>query len=160
MNFDEIYQEYSPQIYRLCMAYVNDHDWAKDLVQETFIAVWNNLGKFRKESAIATWIYRIATNVCLRQIGNQKRDQKRISELPRFESSSINEEKENTQLMFLRKCISELKEIERLIISMVLEEISYDEIAEVIGISEGNLRVKIHRIKEKLNKKFKKNGRV
>ena len=68
MQFEEIYQTFSPKVYRLCMGYVNNADWAKDLVQETFIAVWQNLPKFRNESSVSTWIFRIATNNCLRQL--------------------------------------------------------------------------------------------
>ncbi len=156
MNFEKIYQEYSPKIYRLCMGYVNDPDWAKDLVQETFISVWKNLPKFRKESAIATWIYRIAVNNCLRQIGRKKKTigEQILVQLP--SPSPIEDTSE--QLAFLRKCIAELKEVDRIIISMVLEEIPQKEIAEVLGVSEGNVRVKVHRIKQLISQKFKEYG--
>lgn len=138
------------------MGYVNDSDWAKDLVQETFISVWKNLPKFRKESAVGTWIYRIAVNNCLRQIERKKKtvNDQNLVRLPSPEPVEDN----NAQLKFLRKCIAELKEIDRIIISMVLEEIPHKEIAEVLGVSEGNVRVKVHRIKEKLSQKFKEHG--
>ncbi len=156
MNFEIIYKEYSPKIYRLCMGYVNDSDWAKDLVQETFISVWKNLPNFRKESAINTWIYRIAVNNCLRQIERKKKtvDDQILVHIP----SSTPVEDNNEQLVFLRKCIAELKEVDRIIISMVLEEIPQKEIAEVLGVSEGNVRVKVHRIKGKISQKFKEHG--
>lgn len=72
-EFEEIYQQYSPQVFRVCMGYVNDADQARDLVQETFIAVWRNLASFRNDSKISTWIFRIVTNNCLRAIEKSKR---------------------------------------------------------------------------------------
>ncbi len=68
MDFNKLYEEYWNKIYRLCMGYINDHDQAKDLAQETFITVWEKLSTFRNEASIGTWIFRIATNTCLSQI--------------------------------------------------------------------------------------------
>lgn len=73
LNFEEIYHTYWKKIFRLCMGYVNDDDMAKDLCQETFVAVFQQLPKFRMEANIGTWIYRIATNICLRQVNLEKR---------------------------------------------------------------------------------------
>lgn len=155
MNFETIYKAYWQKVFRLCMGYVNDTASAKDLSQETFIKIWKQLPKFRNESSIGTWIFRIATNTCLRQI--QKENKMPKSELPleiKEEAIEICIEKD---LQFLYQCISELQEIDRIIISLELEDINQKEIAEIVGLSEGNIRVKIHRIKEKLTKKFIKN---
>jgi RNA polymerase sigma-70 factor (ECF subfamily) len=73
MVFDEIYHTYWNKVFRICMGYVNDHDWAKDIAQETFVTVWQALPKFRNESSVGTWIFRIASNHCLRQIERQNR---------------------------------------------------------------------------------------
>ena len=156
LNFEAIYHDYWNKIFRLCMGYVNDDDWAKDLSQETFVAVFQQLPKFRQESAVGTWIYRIATNICLRQINLEKRMQK--SELPyQIKDSSDKDNKLEKDKMtdFLYQCISQLPELERIIISLELEEMKQAEIAEIVGISPANVRVKIHRIKEKLTEKFK-----
>lgn len=155
MEFEEIYRIYWDRIFRLCMGFVNDYDAAQDLAQETFIIVWQKLGTFRNESAIGTWIFRIASNNCLRQIEKQKRFPK--SELP----VHLSEEKQNStepQIQFLYKCIAELPETDRIIISLELEDVKQAEIAKIVGLSETNVRVKIHRIKEKLTQKFKQNG--
>ena len=155
MNFENIYKAYWQKVFRLCMGYVNNTDSAKDLSQETFIKVWNQLPKFRNESAIGTWIFRIATNTCLRQI--QKDSKMPKSELPseiKEETAEVSIEKD---LQFLYQCISELPEIERIIISLELEDINQKEIAKIVGLSEGNIRVKIHRIKDKLTRKFQDN---
>lgn len=151
MEFEEMYKQYSPKIFRLCMGYVNDRDWAKDLVQETFIQVWKSLHTFRNESAVSTWIFRIASNICLRQIERSSKMPK--AELPvqiEYKNDSAIEE----QLSILYKCIATLNETERLIISLVLEDLPQKEIADITGIAEGNLRVKIHRIKQTLTKRF------
>jgi len=73
MNFEEIYKSYWQKIFRLCMGYVNDYELAQDMAQETFIIVWQQLSKFRNEASISTWIFRIASNNCLRQIEKQNR---------------------------------------------------------------------------------------
>ncbi|MBT34108.1 MAG: RNA polymerase subunit sigma-24 [Thalassobius sp.] len=156
MAFEEIYNTYWQKIFRLCMGFTNDHDLAQDMAQETFIIVWKQLPKFRNESNIGTWIYRIATNNCLRQIEKQKRFPS--AEMPK----NITEEKQTNiepKIQLLYKFISELKETDRIIISLELENINQAEIASIVGISEANTRVKIHRIKEKLTQKFKENGR-
>lgn len=156
MNFETIYKIHWQKVFRLCMGYVNDTDKAKDLAQETFIKVWQQLPKFRNESSIGTWIFRIASNACLRQI--QKDNKMPKSELPidiKDEILNTNIEKD---IQFLYQCISELQEVERIIISLELEDMNQKEIAQIVGLSEGNVRVKIHRIKEKLTQKFKKNG--
>jgi len=151
MTFEEIYAGWSPKVYRLCMGYVNDHDRAKDLVQDTFIAIWQNLAGFRQEAAIGTWIFRIATNICLRSA--EKKQKHLSSELP-LQLAETPESPKEEKIEFLYKCVSELEEAERIIISLVLEGIPQAEIAAITGISEGNTRVKIHRIKQKLTEKF------
>jgi len=156
MNFETIYKKYWQKVFRLCMGYVNDIDAAKDLAQETFIKVWKQLPKFRNESSIGTWIFRIASNTCLRQI--QKESKMPKSELPLEIKDEISETNIEKDIQFLYQCISELQEVERIIISLELEDMNQKEIAEIVGLSEGNVRVKIHRIKGKLIQKFKKNG--
>ena len=73
MEFEAIYREYWSKVFRLCMGYVNDYGLAQDMAQETFVAVWQKLSSFRNEAAVGTWIFRIATNRCLRQLERQSR---------------------------------------------------------------------------------------
>jgi RNA polymerase sigma-70 factor (ECF subfamily) len=155
MVFEDIYITYWPKIFRLCMGYVNDHDLAQDMAQETFISVWQQLPKFRNEANIGTWIFRIASNNCLRQIEKQNRFPKAELSINVTEEKQINIE---PQVQYLYKCISELPETERIIISLELENVKQAEIASIVGLSEANIRVRIHRIKEKLTRKFKDNG--
>ncbi len=155
MEFEEIYAQYSPQIFRVCMGYINDYEQARDLTQETFISVWKNLASFRNQSKISTWIFRIATNNCLRALERSKR--LKTTELP-FNLVIPQEESQEEKLTFLYNCIAELEETERIIISLVLEDLPQAEIAAIVGLSNINTRVKIHRMKEKLAIKFKQHG--
>ncbi|MCB0540158.1 MAG: sigma-70 family RNA polymerase sigma factor [Lewinellaceae bacterium] len=156
MDFDEIYKSYSSKIFRICLGFFNDFELAKDITQETFIAVWVNLKKFENRSSIGTWIYRIATNKCLRQI--QKENSHPTVELPANLKNIAPSFEEDEKLSRLHQYISELPELERIIITLSLEDVPQEKIAEIIGISHANIRVKFHRIKAKLTKKFKENG--
>lgn len=156
MEFEEIYNTYWDKIFRVCMGYVNDHSQAQDIAQETFITVWKQLPGFRNEAAIGTWIYRIATNHCLRQIEKGRRVKSADLPIDLPEERSRNLEPD---FQLLYKFISELPEIDRIIISLELEDNKQAEIARIVGLSEGNIRVKIHRIKELLTKKFAEHGK-
>ena len=73
MLFETIYRDYYSKVFRLCMGYVNDEEWAREITQEIFITIWQKLSQFRNESAMGTWIFRIASNQCLRQLEKQQR---------------------------------------------------------------------------------------
>jgi len=159
-DFRKIFEVNSKKIFHLCYGYTGDADAANDLLQETFLKVWQNLEKFRNQAMISTWIYRIAVNTCLTYLRSEKRQAK--DELTETLAETRAEEfsEKNEQVALLYKCISKLEESERIIITMVLDEVPYAEIAEVSGISEGNLRVKIHRIKQKLTELYNHHERL
>jgi len=159
-RFKELFDKNSKIIYHLCYGYTGDSDSANDLMQETFIKVWQNLDGFRNQSQISTWIYRIAINTCLSYLRVEKR--KVTDEISDFilenTAEPISEKEEQVALLY--KCISQLEENERIIITLVLDEVPYPEIADISGISEGNLRVKIHRIKHKLTEIYNRYERL
>lgn len=158
--FQRLFEENSKRVYHLCYGYTGDSDSANDLTQETFIKVWQNLDQFRNQSQFSTWIYRIAINTCLSYLRTAKR--RATEELSDNIVENYTEEpsEKQEQIALLYKSIAQLEENERIIITMVLDEVPYTEIAEVAGISEGNLRVKIHRIKHKLTEIYNSNERV
>ncbi len=157
--FKEIFQANSKKIYHLCYGYTGDDESANDLMQETFMKVWQNLDKFRNQALISTWIYRIAVNTCLSYLRVEKRQAKDELTDAIIETKSEELSDKNEQVAWLYKCISHLEENERIIITMVLDEVPYPEIAGISGISEGNLRVKIHRIKQKLTELYNQHER-
>lgn len=157
--FKEIYETYSPKVHRLCLGYTGDTMEADDLLQEVFIKAWQNLDKFRGDSQISTWIYRIAVNTCLYHLRSQKNKKSVDIDKAIIKKEEETDDKEQ-QIQLLYKCISELSETDRLIITLLLEEVPYNEIATVTEISEGNLRVKIHRIKQQLSTIYAKYERI
>lgn len=157
--FKEIFQANSKKIYHLCYGYTNDEDSANDLLQETFLKVWQNLDKFRNQAMVSTWIYRIAVNTCLTYLKKEKRQAKDELTPNIIENQPEEISEKQDQVKVLYNCIAQLEENERLLITMVMDEVPYPEIAEISGISEGNLRVKIHRIKNKLTDLYNQHER-
>ena len=75
-EFQNIYNKHRSKIFKLCLGYAGDRDIANDLLQDTFIKVWENLEKFRNEAAISTWIYRIAVKTCRGYLRSEKNEVK------------------------------------------------------------------------------------
>jgi RNA polymerase sigma-70 factor (ECF subfamily) len=145
---------------KLCLGYTGDYAQAQDLMQETFIRVWQNLPDFRGMAKVSTWIYRIAVNTCLNHLRTTKRQA--TDQLQEQHTRTLVNETDTAdeQVQLLYQCINRLAETDRLIISLVLDDVTYSEIAQIIGISEGNLRVKIHRIKHQLTSLFQQHGQL
>jgi RNA polymerase sigma-70 factor (ECF subfamily) len=163
--FKEVLEENKDRIYRICCAYERNPDDRDDLYQEIIINIWKSLGKFEGRSMISTWIYRIAVNTSLMHV---KKESKRNSLNSEINDNTLSipetsyedkEEKIETgrKIELLYKCINTLSSLDRLIISMVLDELSYKEIAEVTGLTVNNTGVKINRIKKELSQLMEDN---
>lgn len=155
--FESLHTDYQAMVHQMCLGFMKgDSDLAKDLTQEAFINTWRSLDKFKGASSYKTWIYRITVNTCLKYIrDNKKNNQLTINEAVDVPETNENQDGENAH-QELYHAIGQLNELDRLIIMMVLDELDYEEIAQVVGINEGNLRVKIHRIKKNLKKILEK----
>ncbi|WP_298427334.1 RNA polymerase sigma factor [uncultured Kordia sp.] len=156
--FKEIYEGLKDKIYRLCLGFMGNNADADDLFQEVLIKIWNSLDSFRGDSTINTWVYRITTNTALLSRSKiNKLKKKHTNLIPENLKIENNEEASlfgQEQIKKLYKAISSLKEIDRIIMSLVLEDISYKEIADITGISVSNVGVRINRIKKALAKKI------
>lgn len=150
-QFNDIYNKHYNKVFRLCKGYFcGDIALASDATQEIFIKVWEKLDSFRNESSISTWIYRIAVNTCLLYLRkSSSKKEIRTDQLPQMVSETYSSEKDE-QLKQMYQCIQKLEETNKIIILMTLDGMEYPQIAEVIGISEETLRVRIHRIKKSL----------
>lgn len=147
--FEKIYKEQRSRVVRLCRAYSGDTDEADDLAQEVFIKVWHHLDNFRNESTHSTWIYRIAINTCLSQIRKQK--SKPIERLETtFDKADSADQSDGFQIALLYQAIAALPEKDRIILTLLLEDVSQVEMASILSLNEGTLRSLIHRGKKKL----------
>jgi len=158
-NFRKAIEENKDRIYRICCYYITDEDSRMDLYQEIMINIWKELGSFRGESAIGTWIYRIAVNTSLLFIHKEKRRKLINVKLQDYaieniiDESLVNEKVElENNIQFLYSSINKLTISDKTIISLVLEDFSYKDIGEITGLSVSNVGVKVNRVKQKLRK--------
>ena len=151
-EFSRMVREHKSTIYTVCYMFSNDADEVSDLFQETLINLWKGFESFRNESKLSTWIYRVAMNTC---ISADRKKRRQGSKVPL--SMNINlyddEDHETRQVRQLHERIQRLDLIDRALVMMWLEGMSYEEIADVVGISVKNVGVKLIRIKEKLKQK-------
>jgi RNA polymerase sigma-70 factor (ECF subfamily) len=147
--FSRLVREHKSTIYTVCYMFSKDEDEVQDLFQETLINMWKGMEGFREESKIGTWIYRVALNTCLTMERKKKREIKKVPlqmDVNLFEDSDANAK----QARMLHQRISQLAYVDRAIVMLWLEGMSYDEIGTVMGISAQNVGVKLYRIKEQL----------
>ena len=141
-------------LYKVCNVYCDNEVDREDLFQEIIIQLWKSYPKFRGDSKFSTWLYRIALNTAISDLRRQKKNVtvSGADQLPtEIEDIQYHKQKEE-QLQQLHMAIAQLTEIEKAIVMLYLEDKSYDEMEDILGISQNNLRVKMNRIKEKLRK--------
>ncbi len=131
--------------------YCPQDDDCKDLYQDIVAQLWKAWSGFRGDSKISTWIYRIALNTAISGFRKQKRNPLTNS----VDTEELNIAQEDTRrkkedLELLHMAIGELSEIEKGMIMLYLDDVSYEEIASIMGITQNNVRVKMLRIREKL----------
>ncbi|MDD4645375.1 MAG: RNA polymerase sigma factor [Bacteroidales bacterium] len=160
-HYKEIIEENQARIRSVCRYYAGASQDSEDLYQEILINIWRGLEKFRGESQLSTWVYRIAVNTALTFVNKKNKylnfntyldDGKAASLMGDDAEAKVSEDK---KLDLMADLINELSVVDKIIMSLVLEELSTKEIAEIVGITETNVRVKIHRIKEELREKVK-----
>jgi len=147
--FLKIVEENQDIIYKVCKMYRDSREDQEDLFQEIVFQLWKSYPKFREESKVSTWMYRIALNTAIATFRKNK------IELEYKESISNDDHANYTDLLSeneerMYEAIRKLNKAERAIIALYLEDYSHREIAEITGITENYVGVKINRIKEKL----------
>ena len=151
LDFAQIVKEHRSTIYTVCYMFSKDEDEVADLFQDILIKLWEGFSKFRGESNINTWIYRVSLNTCI----SAERKKKRKGEILTL-TMDINlfddGDEDIKQIRMLQKRISALGPIDRAIVLLWLENLSYEEIASIVGISVKNVSVRLFRIKEQLKK--------
>lgn len=158
-RYEDIIRTHKDSIYRICLGSIYETDLVEDLFQEVLIALWKSLPSFRNEAKLSTYIYRVTVNTSI-SFNRKRKKHKRVSRLDDplpVHDSPVDKITNREELQLLRSCIRRLEDQDRLIISLYLEELSYNDIAEVAGISVNYVGVKINRIKEMLKKCIKDN---
>lgn len=141
-------------VHKICRLYTNDQDSHNDLFQEITIQLWKAYPKFRGDSKFSTWMYRVALNTAI----TLYRKSKRSITTQDFEGVSFKIKAEHyddtveKQLKLMYSAVKDLNDIDKALVFLYLEDKNYREIAETLGITEVNARVKMNRIKEKLRK--------
>lgn len=156
-EFTKLIKENKGIVYKICNTYCAIKKDRDDLAQEIIYNLWKSFNSYNAEYKFSTWMYRISLNVAISFYRQEKKFKNHDSiseELPVFEENpDVKNETENN-LRLLQGFIDELKEIDKAIILLYLDDKSHREIAEITGFTETNVATKINRIKEKLRAKF------
>jgi len=153
-EFLQIIQENQGIIYKVCNMYCDTGEDRNDLFQEIVAQLWKSYPSFRKESKVTTWMYRVGLNTAITTFKKSKRrpDQNRLT-YENFQIADENQEAETEEnIKLLHRAVAQLTGIEKSIILLYLENKKYEEIAEITGITQNYVRVKMNRIKKKLKK--------
>lgn len=165
-DFEELYKRYAPMLYRIAFRMVKNDADALDIVQEAFIRIYNNLDRFRKQSNIQTWMYRIVMNLCY----DHFRRRKKITFIPeheifkndeenlQFTTNNVNEFEnlENQRKQNLQKALEHLTLRQRTVFNLrIYEELSYEEIASIMKIKIGTAKATFFQAVEKIKQIMK-----
>ena len=151
LEFNRIVKANKAAIFTVCYLFSKDQDEVNDLFQETLINMWRGFAGFQGKCDVKTWIWRVSLNTCLTFERKKKR---RVDTLPlTMEINLFTDTDDDTkQVQMLYRRINKLGMLDRAIILLWLENMSYEEIGEIIGITTKNVSVKLVRIKEQLKK--------
>lgn len=157
--FLSLINQHKAIIHKISKMYMNGAEDQRDLFQEIVMQLWKAYPTFKGNSKFSTWMYRVALNTALVYF---KKDSRKLDKIPLNENIDIVDVNENEgkeeKLAYLYAAVQELNAVEKALIFLFLENQSHREIAENLGISEVNARVKLNRTKEKLQFIIKKNG--
>ena len=147
-QFAKTVREHKSTIYTVCYMFSKDDDEVNDLFQEVLINLWKGYDSFGHRSDIRTWIYRVALNTCI-SLDRKKRRSATVRlamDINLFEDR----DEDTRQVDMLHKRISRLQPFDRAIVLLWLEDLSYEEIGQIVGISTKNVSVRLFRIREQL----------
>jgi RNA polymerase sigma-70 factor (ECF subfamily) len=154
--FEKWLKDHSALLFKVTRSFaftIGDQD---DLFQEVSIQVWRSVPKFKEQSAVSTWLYRIALNTAITWSRKEKKHQDGRQDIEALNNIlQENEKHVDERLTWLYHEIGKLNKIDRSLALLILDGFNYKEMAEILGVSETNLGVKVHRIKKHLIEKSK-----
>ncbi|MBO4840938.1 MAG: sigma-70 family RNA polymerase sigma factor [Bacteroidaceae bacterium] len=147
-RFEQTLKEQKDTIFTVCYMFSKDEDEVNDLFQEVLINLWNGYEGFEHRSDIRSWVYRVALNTCISYDRKRRRtDAERLNmNINLFEDR----DEDTRQVDMLHKRISKLQPFDRAIVLLWLENLSYEEIGQIVGITTKNVSVRLFRIREQL----------
>lgn len=161
-TFKKVISDNEERIRRICSYYAPTEEDRKDMFQEIMINAWKSIDSFRGDSSVDTWIYRVAINTALGFAGKEFKRMRFTVGFDPVVLSNLGFPEEAGEVMVLEQkfsklqvSLNQLSVIEKAIMSLVMEGVSHREIADIIGLTEPNIRVKVHRIKESLRESLK-----
>ena len=148
-QFAQTVREHKSTIYTVCYMFSKDADEVGDLFQEVLVNLWKGFEGFEHRSDIKTWIYRVALNTCISLVRKKRR---RSAEVRLTMDINLFEDRDEDtrQVDLLHKRISKLQPFDRAIVLLWLENLSYEEIGQIVGITAKNVSVRLFRIREQL----------
>ena len=147
-KFAQTIAEHQSTIYTVCYMFSQDADEVSDLFQEVLVNLWKGYGRFEHRSDIRTWIYRVSLNTCISL--DRKRRRSATVRLTMDINLFEDRDEDTRQVDLLHRRISKLQPFDRAIVLLWLEELSYEEIGQIVGITAKNVSVRLFRIKEQL----------
>lgn len=149
-DFTQFVARHKHTIYSVCLMFSQDEAEVEDLVQEVLINLWQGMDSFRGDSRPGTWLWRISLNTCL---STQRRTRRRAAAEGDLRVHVLSgDDDEARQIRQLHRRIRKLLPLDRAIVLLWLEDLSYDEIAAIVGISTKNVSVRLVRIREQLKR--------
>ena len=147
-EFERLAREHKSTIYSVCYMFSKDSDEVNDLFQEVLVNLWRGMASFQGRSDVRTWEWRVALNTCI----TSERKKKKNATVPLTMDIDLfdDHDRDTQQVQMLRNRISRLQPFDRAIVLLWLENMSYDEIAAIVGITAKNVGVRLYRIKEQL----------
>ena len=148
-EFTKIVKEYKKTIYKVCYFYSKNSEEVEDLYQEVLICLWNGFSQFRGDCSMRTWVWRVSLNTCT---SFERKKKRRVATVPLTMDIDLYNETdvESRQVQMLYDRINRLDVFDRAIILLWLENMSYQDIADVVGVSVANITTRLFRIKEQL----------
>ena len=167
MSQDDLYHEaaalYGAAVERLARAYEADAEKRRDLGQEIHFALWRSFERYEARCSLRTWVYRVAHNTAAAHVVRQRRSSRALISLEELDAASdgADAERDSHERIALQKIlqlVQRLKPVDRQVMLLYLEGVDTAAIGEITGVSHGNVRIQIHRIKNILARRFHEGG--
>lgn len=147
-QFTQLIKQHKETIYTVCLMHTAAQDEVQDLMQEALIQLWRSFETFRGESDIRTWIWRVTSNACISFCRKEEKHRETL-QLEVADLLTVDDE-DNRQIRMLHDRIYRLRPFDRTVVLLWMEDMSYEEIGQILGISAKNVSVRLFRIKEQL----------